>query len=414
MAPWPVSAVRVAPVYAATQVNAVIFRQSPLVSWAGYQFAAFYDAEGFVTLARRRESDAAWEFRRLPHRGRVADAHNAISLGISPDGRLHLSYDHHNHPLRYRRSLAPGELELDQEEPMTGQREGRVTYPQFVSTPDGRFFFFYRDGASGNGDLCVNEYDSEVGRWRPLQHPLISGEGRANPYWWRPGVGPDGSLHLAWCWRRSPDASTNRDVCYAVSRDGGRSWARSDGTPYELPITAAQAEVADPVAEGQNLINQCSSYVDPWGRPHLAHYRNDERGIPQIYHVWLDGDRWRAGAVTQRQVPFSLRGGGTLRLPLSRPDVVVDSAGTAYLVYRDLDEGGRVRISWASPPYHFWQHQEVTEWPVGMWEPGYDPVAWRQAGRLDLWVHRCDQGDHETVTQLPPQWAWVLSVRPGR
>lgn len=294
---------------------------------------------------------------------------------------------------------------------MTGLREERVTYPQFVGSPDGRFYFFYRDGASGNGDLCVNLYDAASDRWRPLQHSLISGEGKANPYWWRPGIGLDGSLHLAWCWRRSGDASTNRDVCYAVSRDGGETWARTDGSRYALPITADQAEIADPVEEGQNLINQCSSSVDHQGRPHLAHYRNDDNGIPQIYHVCFDGKAWQAHAVTQRTEPFSLSGGGTLRLPLSRPDVVVDGGGTAYVVYRDETAGGRVRLSWApGPAYARWRHRDLTDFSVGMWEPSYDPIAWREQGRLDLWVHACDQGNHETTTGLAAQQAWVVSL----
>lgn len=398
----------VARVYAGTSVNAAIFRQSALVSWNAFQYCAFYDERARVVVGRRRRSEGEWTFVRVPHRGRVQDAHNVISLGVSSDGRLHLAYDHHDGPLRYRASRSPGELDFGPEERMTGHLEERVTYPQFVSSPDGRFYFLYRDGRSGRGDLCLNRYEDGV--WRPLHHPLISGEGRANPYWWRPGVGPDGSLHLAWCWRRSPDASTNSNVCYAVSRDGGERWERTDGSEYTLPITAGQAEVADPVPEGENLINQCSSDVDPHGRPHLVHYRNDPGGVPQIFHVVHDGKAWRAAAVTERRRPFSLAGGGSLRLPLSRPDVAVDRAGTAYVIYRDLDAGGRVQIRWAKEPYLHWQGRDVTPFEVGMWEPNYDPIAWREREELHLWVCRCDQGDHERATDLEAQMAYVVRV----
>ena len=37
---------------------------------------------------------------------------------------------------------------------------------------------------------------------------------------------------------------TNHDLCYARSLDGGKTWQRSDGTAYQLPITAATAEIA--------------------------------------------------------------------------------------------------------------------------------------------------------------------------
>lgn len=403
--------------FAANQVNATIFRQCALVSWNGRQYAAFYDPGGEVVLGCRARAGTAWTFARLGHRGAMRDAHNGISLGISPDGLLHVSYDHHGAPLRYRRGLAPGEMRFGPEAGMTGSREARVTYPQFVGSPDGRFYFLYRDGSSGNGDLCLNIYEPDGaagGPWRVLHHPLITGEGRCNPYWWRPGVGDDGSLHLAWCWRRTGDGRTNRDVCYAVSRDGGRTWTRTDGTPYRLPITALQAEVADPVPEGRNLINSCSSCVDARGRPHLAHYRNDGRGIPQVHHVHWDGARWQAVPVTERTAPFSLAGGGTLRPPLSRPDVVVSAEGTAHVIYRDDAEGGLVRVSSAEPPaYRAWTHRDVTDFPVGAWEPNYDPVAWRHHRLLELWVMRCEQGDHEVTTELSAQQAYVLRLRPA-
>ncbi len=402
----------VAEVFAANQVNAVVFRESALVSRDGVQYTAFYDPQGEIIVGRRPRDGRNWTFEPLGYRGAMRDAHNAISLGVGPDGRLHISYDHHGAPLRYRAGVAPGEMRFLTESTMTGVREGRVTYPQFVNGPGGAFYFFYRDGGSGNGDLCLHVYDpASPGGWRALPQPLVSGEGRSNPYWWRPAVAADGTLHLAWCWRRTGNAATNRDVCYAVSRDGGLSWSRTDGSPYRLPITADQAEVADPVEEGQNLVNQCSSAVDALGRPHLVHYRNDEHGIPQIHHVHFDGARWRAHIVSRRTRPFSLAGGGTLRPPLSRPDVVVDGSGTACVVYRDDDAGGAVRVALgAGPDYDRWELQDVTDFSVGAWEPSHDPTAWRDHGSLELWVHRCEQADHEVTTDLAAQPAYVLRV----
>lgn len=401
----------VAEVFAANQVNAVVFRAGPLVSHAGRQYVAFYDPDGEIVLGARRRDATGWSFAPLGYRGAMRDAHNAISLGVGPDGRLHIAYDHHGHRLRYRLGTAPGGLGFGPEVPMTGVREERVTYPQFIHGPGGRLHFLYRDGGSGNGDLCLNTWDPEAQRWLPLHRPLVAGEGLANPYWWRPSFDRAGALHLAWCWRRTPDAATNRDVCYAVSRDGGRSWGRSDGSPYRLPITAAQAEVADPVAEGGNLVNQCSSAADGWGRPHLVHYRNDAEGIPQIYHVHWDGAHWRAHPVTRRRGRFSLAGGGTLRPPLSRPDIVVDDAGTACVIYRDDEAGGRVRVALGRhPAYADWEIQDVWDDSVGAWEPSHDETAWRDERSLELWVHRCEQGEHERNSALAAQPASVLRL----
>jgi hypothetical protein len=120
------------------------------------QFAACYDAEGVMVLATRQIGADRWETRRTTHKGRVADAHNAISLVVDGAGVLHVAWDHHDSPLNYARGIAPGSLELAPKQAMTGERETRVTYPQFYRLPDGDVLFLYRDGASGRATSCSN------------------------------------------------------------------------------------------------------------------------------------------------------------------------------------------------------------------------------------------------------------------
>jgi len=406
----------VAEAYARTNVNSIIFRQSALVSWEDWQFCSFYAPDATITLGKRLLGSSEWEWEHIPHRGNVADSHNVICIGVSHDGLLHLSYDHHNHPLRYRMGTEPGSIRLGPERLMTGAREESVTYPQFVNSPDGRFYYLYRDGRSGNGDLCVNVYDPEHKDWQILQHSLIAGIGQMNAYWWRPSVGFDGSLHLAWCWRRTGDPVTNRDICYAVSRDGGRTWTRSDGSSYSLPITHETAEVIDPVPEGSNLINQCSGTVDSAGRPHFVHFKNDKNGIPQIFHLYYDGSCWRNNAVTNLEKPFEVKWGvppeQLLReRPICRPDIVVTPRGTACVIYRNAWEDGRVLVSWAmGPDYASWRTSALTDFPVGRWEPSYDPIAWRERNELHLWVQACGEGWPERGANGQPQMAYVAKV----
>ena len=202
--------------YAATGVNACIFRINALTSFGGRQYVTYYDVNGFVVVGERSLESQTWTTHRLPIQGNVADAHNSTVIGISSDGRIHLCYDHYNHPLHYRVSKRPGEIAFGRERTMTGQTESHVCYPTFLNSPDGSFYFMYRDGASGNGVLCLNRYGKN-GKWTALHHPLIDGQGRASPYWWRPDFGPDGTIHLAWCWRSGFDANTNHDICYTYA-----------------------------------------------------------------------------------------------------------------------------------------------------------------------------------------------------
>ena len=173
---------------------------------------------------------------------------------------------------------------------MTGRREERVTYPQFYALPGGDLLFVYRDGQSGRGDVLLDRYDVRARAWRVLQHPLIAGEGARNAYVNQLAIDARGGWHLSWVWRESPDVATNHDVLYAHSPDEGRSWRRSSGDAYTLPITASTAEVAWSVPQGSELINQTSAATDSRGRPVIATYWRDTGSqVPQLRLVWHDG-----------------------------------------------------------------------------------------------------------------------------
>jgi hypothetical protein len=399
------------PAYAATGVNATIFRVGALTSDDARQYATYYDPAGEVVVAARDLGGETWDQVTLPAQGKVADAHNGAVLGVSPDGILHLAYDHHNNPLHYRASRRPGDIHsFGPEQPMTGQLEERVTYPQFVNAPAGTLYFFYRDGRSGNGRLCLNRYDAERHTWHALHHPLIDGLDRCNPYWWRPAFGPDGAMHLAWCWRDTPNAATNHDICYARSDDGGATWRRSTGDRQVLPITPENADVVDPVPAGTNLINQCAAVVDAAGHPHLAHYQDDATGVPQYMQLWHDGTGWRRASVSARETPFTLAGSGSLRIPISRPEIAIAPDGAIWLITGGEEAGDAVRLYHGGQEGEDWQVQDLPVGALGNWEPTYDVNRWRRDGILSLFILPVRQGDHETTTAQPPQTAAVLEV----
>jgi hypothetical protein len=400
--------------YAATQINATIFRVSAVTSAGPFQYVTYYNERGEGVIARRRLPSTRWESVTLPIRSNVRDAHNGIMLGVSSDGILHVAYDHHVSPLHYRRSARPHDIHsFGKEIAMTGKTERQVTYPQFVQSPEGDLYFFYRDGSSGSGNLCLNRYDAARKTWKALKHPLVDGQGRCNPYWWRPSFGPDGSLHLAWCWRESGDARTNHDICYIRSKDNGETWQSVTGRALKLPLTPQSAPIADRIPMGSNLINQCTSAVDRQGHPHLAHYQNDASGRPQYTHLWHDGKRWVRNVVSHRKGTFSLSGGGTLRIPLSRPEIAITRQGTVYFITRDSDAGGGIRLYRShGKDYTRWDPLNVTppRENLGEWEPSYDTARLQKEGVLSLFVLPVSQGNHETVTGRSPSRAFLLEM----
>jgi hypothetical protein len=408
--------VTVADGWAKNSINAVIFRRNSIVSHKDTQIVAFYDPTCTVVLARRKLGSAKWEVRTTGLKGNCADAHNSISIMIDGDGVLHIAWNHHGTPLRYARSAASGSLDLTDPMPMTGQNESQVTYPEFYRLPDGSLLFANRDGASGRGNLVLNRYDTKAKKWTQLQNNLISGEGRRNPYW-QMTVDQSGTVHLSWVWRESPDVASNHDLCYAKSLDGGKTWRKSDGQVYALPITAATAEYAWKIREKSELINQTSMTADARGRPYIATYwRPEGNTVPQYMVVYHDGSSWRKTQVTMRTTAFTLSGGGTKRIPISRPQILAETAGgkmKAYVIFRDQERGNRVSVAVSDDLARGrWQIHDLTRDSVEMWEPSYDTELWARSRVLHLFVQKVGQGDSETMENMPPQPVSILEWKP--
>ena len=283
--------------YSATSVNTAVFRGSSLATHGDMQYISFYDGDGNVVLGKRRLGSEDWTLCKTQYKGKVTDAHNVISIGVDGNGYIHVSFDHHGHPLRYTRSVAPGSLELGELMPMTGNDEHDVTYPEFYTMPDGDLIFAYRSGASGRGNLVLNRYDAKTRKWSRIHDILIDGEGERNAYW-QMFADKEGSLHLSWVWRETWLVETNHDLCYARSDDGGNTWKRSDGSLYQLPITEATAEKAWTIPQKSELINQTSMTADAKGNPFIATYwRDPDSTVPQYRLVWHDGKKWNMTTV---------------------------------------------------------------------------------------------------------------------
>ena len=96
--------------------------------------------------------------------------------------------------------------------------------------------------------MVVNHYDNTTSQWEQLHQNLLDGEKEQNTYW-QAFVDELGIIHLSWVWRETWDASTNHNIAYAKSRDGGVTCERSNGTVYNPPITAKTAEHASRIAQ---------------------------------------------------------------------------------------------------------------------------------------------------------------------
>jgi|GEM_PF-52784 len=368
-----------------------------LTTYDGRQYYAYWTHAGKLVVAARDLPDGEWSQHHTDVEIGVRDGHWTPALGIGPDGHVFVCYNTRGSRPTWRRSTRPADVSAfgPERNGMTGQNEDGANYPEFARLNDGTLLFGYRQGGSGNGDWMLNRWNSDAGTWEPLHHPLILGEYAGetyNAYPWNLVQSNDGVLHYFFCWRGTGGVQTNQQLSYARSPDGGETWTRSDGTPYELPITKGAVEVVDPIEPDSNLINQgWSAYHPETDEPHVAYYRDDAEGHTQIFHASLSDGDWEIEAATDRQTNINLGGGGVVASPIGRMGIVVGDDGDVHIVTRDFQRG-----SWP-----LLVEKRDGEWETSIlykrnmtWSDLHiDPERWRQDRVLSFVDHQQTVGD---------------------
>ncbi|WP_217512862.1 BNR repeat-containing protein [Vibrio metschnikovii] len=399
--------------WAGNTVNTVIFRHHAIFTDNYFQYTAFYLDEKTLRFIKRDLNGEAIEYYDLLGDYNLKDAHNSISLGMDRDGFIHVCYDHHGSQLNYRRSLLPFDINGWTERlAMSGNNEKKVTYPTFILPKDNSaLLVLYRDGYWKRGSAYIKKYDEKNKVWDDCLLPVLSGEDNipwtSNPYWNTPVISGDGCLHMSFTWRTDyfdeNKLVTNLNIDYAKSNDEGLSWFTSNDKIYKLPITQVNSETIWPVPPGSNNMNQNSMALDSAGYPHIAYYSNDENGIPQYKHLWFDGVKWKNEVISNNKEKFDLRGSGTLNIPLSRPEIIIDEKDNVIVIFRSSGFDNKFVVNFlASPDYIFHEDNCNILWDesVGQAEPIIDRVRWERDKILTLFIQYNDQPDNEGVPLL--------------
>lgn len=296
-----------------SETNMPAFQQDVLTTYNGYQYSTFWSRDKCVSVGRRKIGTRTWQVVELTDYvspNNLSDNHYSISIGICPgDGTIHLCFDQHSTHMNYRKSVAgmannPEDFNwtLDEFGKTTYKLESgflsTVTYPRFLIAPDNKLIFVCRIGTSGNGDSHIWEYDGETGEWTTLGIFIDGVSSDENPYLNGVNFDPSGRLHVSWCWRGTPDPTTNHDIYYAYSDDQGRTWKNNAGEVRGTTgdkATALRRDMTDlkvwTIPQNRGLINQESQIVDSQGRIHvlMSHLEDSE---PSTTDFW--GARARA------------------------------------------------------------------------------------------------------------------------
>lgn len=284
-----------------------------LLTAGGRQYAAYYDKHRRMTVAARRLSSDEWTYQILP--SKVGwDSHNYVTMAVDANGHLHVSGNMHGVPLVYFRTTTPGDITSLERLAMTGKLEDRVTYPEFIRNRDGKLFFSYRNGASGNGARIYNQYHAATRSWsRLLDTPLMDGEGKRNAYPLGPVLGPDNRFHLVWVWRDSPDCATNHHLSYARSKDLIH-WESASGHKVATPIKLDEKSLwVDPVPSGGGIINGCEKLFFGTDRqPVISYHKADPEGNMQIFAARPGKAAWTTHQLTRWNKPVEFGGNGSM------------------------------------------------------------------------------------------------------
>lgn len=336
-------------------LNGESFQQEGIITYNGYQYTAFWNTNRHVVFARRALPSGEWKkFEFMDHTNTANDAHNTISLGICPkDGTIHLSFDHHGNDLHYRRSVIglandPEKYSWDAKSfgavtsVLGNTKVTLVTYPRFITTPEGNMLFEYRYGTSGSGDQYLWEYSGTTQQWTSIGKYLDGISHSINAYAHGLSYGKDGKrLHMTWCWRETPDAATNHDLCYIYSDDNGRTWKNNAGN--EVSRTGSTFVTKNSfgikvwnINQNRGLINQEHSTVDSMGRVHvlLSHMPDGEaddsnftnsRNKSKYFHYWRDTD----GTWSRNEMGYSV-------VANFRGKLAVSASNTVYAILPNL------------------------------------------------------------------------------
>jgi hypothetical protein len=353
-------------------MNGLSFQQEGIVTFNNYQYAAYWNTSRHVVIGRRLLPTGTWSWIELTdYTNTINDSHNDIVIGICPgDGTLHLSFDHHDSDLHYRKTIAgvvtnpnPATWVAASFSPVTsslvtGVNVTVVTYPKFITEPGGlKMLFECRIGISGSGDEYLWEYDSASHTWISLGMFINGTIDSVNAYPHGLSYTKGGPrLHLTWCWRETDDASTNHDLCYIYSDDHGRTWKNNAGTTVAVTGTSYVRKSSTGITvwtipQNRGMINTEHMYADSANRLHvllslMPDSEPDDSNFTNARTKCRYFHYWRNSVGVWTRVNTDIRS-----IELFRGKIVTSSNNNLYAVLPDL----RIACASASSNFSDWK-----------------------------------------------------------
>ncbi|CAE6421339.1 unnamed protein product [Rhizoctonia solani] len=328
-------------------VNVESFQQSGVVTYNGYQYAAWYTSTRYAILARRQLPSGSWSTLQLPHQLSVNDSHNVIAIGISPsDGRIHIAMDTHSTVLYYVKSVAnlagaPGTFSwtVSQFGAVQNTLDGlsvtsQFTYPQFLITPDNLLQLFYRSAVSGNGVAQMAEYNgaswTNLGGYSSATGSYTyNGATSTARNLYTNGItySSTGRLHTSGTWRENnagvlcaSGGLANHDTIWLYSEDRGRTWYNNGGTQVATTgSSTVSVTTSGIIVDSLDPNHGKNPKLSTHQISHTSSFHRISYARP--FHLYRSSN----GTWTKVEIPFALGSSG-------RSQIVMDASDNVYVV----------------------------------------------------------------------------------
>jgi len=257
----------------------------------------------------------------------------------------------------------------------------KVTYPRFLNDGDGRLYFVYRSGGSGNGRTVISRYDAAKEKWHVKAKPLFSSKGTYEPWNYSTSRNAylhdllfdrDNRLHVTWVYREKGRSwASNHDLHYAYSDDLGITWMNNDGEKIADLSQQDAIQIDDPgivvreIPVYSWLMNQCGMVLDSKNQPHVALYKltdtfkpeklehdppDDVKARLKFFHYWRDTNgQWHSSGPLERPE------GVTIRRP-----VIATTPNDTVIIYWSSNQGFYGYIASADDNWQKWQLLKMT------------------------------------------------------
>ncbi|MGV1136274.1 BNR-4 repeat-containing protein [Klebsiella pneumoniae] len=269
----------------------------------------------------------------------TADGHNVYNIGVSKNGHIIVAGNMHGDGPRAVVSDNPHNITAwTAVDFSAGMFTKDVTYPHFISYPDGTLQCYYRWGVRH----YLTTYDESTKTFITPRHIVgAKADGRGGPYEQKYVVDNDGILHACWGYRMdATSALANEGLYYSQSADKGATWRAADGSVISAAGTRNDANSTRifSAETGSGYVNQNGGCVDIHGHYHTCLTQYDDNGNTQIVHVWWDSLAWKSEVVTDFDFRMNLSSNLVMN-DITRPVIGATPSGRVYIIYHTTYNG---------------------------------------------------------------------------